>query len=107
MTACDEMKVLISGLLDNELDQEAERTLLAHLGACAECRAERSALESISRNLRTTAREIPAPPPWETLELALAQRTLRRSPGAPHLAPSDGRGSSETSADQGSAAPSW
>lgn len=44
---CDEIKILLSALVDNELDPEQKKAVGDHLAACADCRAEYARLNRL------------------------------------------------------------
>lgn len=74
MTSCVEMKTLLSGSIDRELDAAGERALAEHLVTCEGCRTERRMLEAMSRELREAGRRVPSPPSWESIARSLSVR---------------------------------
>lgn len=69
---CSEMRTLISGLLDGELDAGTEATVRGHLAACPSCRAERQILAELSSALRADQETSqPQPSSWASIEAAV------------------------------------
>lgn len=72
--------MLLSGLLDRELDGAMELVVTEHLVSCGACRSERELLEEMSRDLRAGATSPGEPPRWETVvrRLDAKRPALRR-----------------------------
>lgn len=65
---CRELQVLLSGMLDHELDGAASRRVEQHLERCDSCRSEIRHLGELSRELRIQGREVQPIPTWEALD---------------------------------------
>jgi len=50
--SCEEIKILLAGYQDGELDPEQKRTVEEHLKACASCRNELARLEKVKEVTR-------------------------------------------------------
>src|SRR5215218_1774240 len=53
MTGCTDMKLLIHGLLDGELDAANALTCEEHLAACSRCAAEYEAFQTLRQVIQT------------------------------------------------------
>src|SRR3954466_9588796 len=53
MTGCADMKLLMHGLLDGELDAANALTCEEHLAACSRCAAEYEAFQALRHAIRT------------------------------------------------------
>ncbi len=87
----DRQREQLSALLDNELDEQERADLEAHLGACAECRAE---LESL-RRVRALVRALPQPSLPRSFALPVeapaAQEASQQAAPAAHPTPVSAR----------------
>ena len=81
---CKEVKELLLGYLDNEVNPEGRGAIEAHLSTCLSCREEMEALASVQRELRQAFKEITAraPPPhaWVSIKEHLEREEHRRIP---------------------------
>ncbi|PKL82881.1 MAG: hypothetical protein CVV24_07750 [Ignavibacteriae bacterium HGW-Ignavibacteriae-3] len=55
---CDEIKMMISDYIDNELQKEKEGYLFTHLAACGECREEFKEQNRIQNEVRINQKEV-------------------------------------------------
>lgn len=74
---CAEMRLLIQAELDGELDAAEATTLAAHLEACPDCTASRSALTGLSSRLRA---EVPYHSAPASLRQAVAAHIATAAP---------------------------
>ncbi|MET4391023.1 mycothiol system anti-sigma-R factor [Bradyrhizobium sp. F1.4.3] len=77
---CDEAKILLHALLDNELDAGHAREVEAHIASCASCTAELAAQREIKRVLADTKLHYTAPASLRArIEASLPQPRLQPS----------------------------
>ena len=62
VTPCDQAREYVSLALDGELVEVERMRLDAHLASCAECRAFRTDIEAVARELRSAEPDEPAYP---------------------------------------------
>ncbi|MBB4262100.1 MULTISPECIES: anti-sigma factor [unclassified Bradyrhizobium] len=71
---CDEARILLHALLDNELDAGHAREVEAHIASCPDCAAELAAQREMQRELANTSLRYTAPASLRTrIEASLPQ----------------------------------
>ena len=80
---CDEAKILLHALLDNELDAGHAREVEAHIASCASCAAEFAAQGEMQRMLADSKLRYTAPAGLRTATsiTTFSPRAKRVSPG--------------------------
>lgn len=79
MAACEDVRELLSAALDGELPAEGQRTVDAHVAACARCAEERRHLSEVRSLLRALpARQAPDPVRAELIATARAREATSR-----------------------------
>lgn len=78
--SCDLIKSDLVAYLDGELEPARETAVRAHLAACAECEAERAALDGAWRALDQLPGLTPAPGLWERMEAEILQQAPTQAP---------------------------
>lgn len=80
---CDDIRPLLSGLLDGELDAANALRCETHLVTCAACRAAYDELAALQSAIRATPLAYPPPPGFETR----VRGALRRQAGPSRASP--------------------
>lgn len=84
--SCDELRPLLAGLLDGELEPAEEDVVRAHLAGCPGCAHELEAQREVALRVRAAAGPPgPSPEAWRELERALAGQLAAEAP--PRSAP--------------------
>src|SRR3954464_9921737 len=81
MTGCADMKLLMHGLLDGELDAANALTCEEHLTACSRCAAEYEAFQALRHAIRTGDARHRAPDALRSRVLAALDAASEASPG--------------------------
>ncbi|MBB4394807.1 anti-sigma factor [Bradyrhizobium sp. ERR14] len=77
---CDEARILLHALLDNELDAGHAREVEAHIASCPDCAAELAAQREMQRVLANTSLRYTAPASLRTrIEASLPERQRQPS----------------------------
>ena len=81
MTGCADMKLLMHGLLDGELDAANALTCEEHLAACSRCAAEYEAFQALRHAIRTGDARHRAPDALRSRVLAALDAASEAPPG--------------------------
>lgn len=77
---CDEIRPMLSGYLDGELDEKSRQTVERHLATCANCRTEHERLKKLTEVTNEMKFREPAKEVWEEYWLSIYNR-LERTTG--------------------------
>jgi anti-sigma factor RsiW len=75
---CDEIRDLMSGYLDNELDQNKTERMEAHLEQCESCRTEFEEMTLLVSASSSLSVELPPDEVWDQFMLNVYNRTERQ-----------------------------